>query len=112
MTYGPPSEPNHHTGYPQPWPGPGPAAPPKGVALAVAALVLGLLGCVLPLLPVDLTGVRAYVPFPFGLAGLVLGVLGCVGHRRGKPLAAIGVALSVLALALGMIMVASATIPR
>jgi hypothetical protein len=112
MTYGPPTS---HSGYPepqQPWPGSGPVAPPKGIALAVAALVLGVLGCVLPFLPVDMTGVRAYVAFPFGLAGLVLGVFGCVGRRRGKPLAVIGAVLSVLALLLGMIMVAASVIPR
>jgi hypothetical protein len=104
MSYNPPPS----SGYPQPWV----EAPPKGVALAVAALVLGLLGCVLPLLPVDMTGVRAYVAFPFGVAGLALGVVGCVGRRRGKPLAAIGAGLSVVALALGMIILANATIPH
>ncbi|RAY14192.1 hypothetical protein DPM19_17800 [Actinomadura craniellae] len=49
--------------------------------------------------------VRAYTPFPFGLAGIALGVIGCVGPRRGKPLAAAGAILSVLALALGVIMI-------
>ncbi|MDT7798320.1 MAG: hypothetical protein QOI78_1753 [Actinomycetota bacterium] len=104
MTYSPPPP----SGHPQPWV----EAPPRGIAVAVAALALGLLGCVLPLLPVDMTGWRAYVAFPFGLAGLALGVFGCVGRRRGKPVAAIGVAFSVLALVLGMILVANATIPR
>ena len=47
----------------------------------------------LPLLPVDMTGFRAYVAFPFGVAGPALGVIGC---------------LSVL----GMIMVAKAVVPH
>ncbi|MFJ7211764.1 hypothetical protein [Amycolatopsis sp. NPDC098790] len=92
-------------GYQQPWPG-GPVPPAKGLWLGVAALVLGLLALVLPFLPVDMTGFRAYVPFPFGLAGLVLGVLGCVGRRSGKPMAAVGIALSALALVAGLLMLA------
>lgn len=100
-------------GYQQPWLGPGgPVPPPKGPGLGLAALVLGLLGLVLPLLPVDMTGFRAYVALPFGLAGLTLGVLGCVGRRRGKPVAAIGAVLSFLALVAGMIMVANQVVPH
>ncbi|WP_239070246.1 hypothetical protein [Amycolatopsis sp. SID8362] len=109
MTYG------QHPGYPPApqWPGPGgPVPPPKGPGLAVAALVLGLLALVLPFLPVDMTGFRAYVAFPFGLAGLVLGVLGCVGRRGGKPLATIGAVLSFLALVFGLIMVVNQTVPH
>ncbi|MBX9390808.1 hypothetical protein ACFPZ0_22690 [Streptomonospora nanhaiensis] len=88
------------------WPGGPPPPPPKGAGLAVAAVVLGLLGCVVPFLPVDLTGVRHYVAFPFWSAGLLTAVLGCLGRRRGKPLAAAGGALSVLALLLQVAMVA------
>ncbi|WP_143539519.1 hypothetical protein [Saccharopolyspora spinosa] len=77
---------------------------PKGFGLAGAAMILGLLGCVLPFLPIDLTGVRPYIPFPFGLAGLALAVVGCTGRRRGKPLAVVGAILSVLALVLGVAM--------
>ncbi|WP_133806143.1 hypothetical protein [Kribbella caucasensis] len=79
--------------------------PPKRAGLAVAAVILGLLGCVVPLLPINLDNLRAYTPFPFGLPGLVLAIVGCTGHRRGKPLAAVGAILSVLALILGAIMV-------
>lgn len=116
MTYGqPPPVPQ------QPWntpngPGwPGGAPPvgrPKGPGLAVAAVVLGLLGCVLPLLPIDLTGVRPFVGVPFGLAGLAAGAVGCTGRRRAKPLAVIGAMLSVGALALGAVMVAGHLLPR
>lgn len=81
------------------WPGgPRPVDRPKGFGLAVAAVILGLLACVLPFLPIDLTGVRHYVAFPFGLPGLVLAIVGCTGHRRGKPLAVAGAILSVLPL--------------
>ncbi|MEV4150221.1 hypothetical protein AB0J40_41645 [Amycolatopsis sp. NPDC049691] len=86
--------------------------PPKGPGLGIAALVLGLLGLVLPFLPVDMTGFRAYVAFPFGLAGVVLGVLGCIGRRRGKPAAAIGAVVAFLALVAGMIMVANQVVPH
>ncbi|MCR6481506.1 hypothetical protein M8542_01615 [Amycolatopsis sp. OK19-0408] len=97
----------------QPWGGPGgPVPPAKGPGLGVAALVLGLLALVLPFLPVDMTGFRAYVAFPFGLAGLVLGVLGCIGRRSGKALAVIGAVVSFLALVAGMIMVANQVVPH
>lgn len=90
------------------WPGgPPPVDRPKGFGLAVAAVILGLLGCVLPFLPIDMTGVRPYVAWPFGLAGLVLAILGYTGHRRGKPLALAGAILSGLALAVGLVMVAA-----
>lgn len=127
MTYGPPSEPNTPDptaldsdgapSYPNPrqpwpnahgagWPGGAPPMPrPQGAGLAVVALVLGVLGCALPLLPMDLTGVRPWLPVPFGVAGLVFGILGCTGYRRGRPVAVLGVVLSVLAVVLGMIMI-------
>jgi peptidoglycan/LPS O-acetylase OafA/YrhL len=79
--------------------------PPKGSGPAVAALVLGLLGCVVPLLPINLDHVRAYTPFPFAVAGIALAIVGFIGRRRGKPLAVAGAVLSVIALALGTIMV-------
>ncbi len=116
MTHGPPPEPNAYAAPPPPqqpwtdphgreWPGgPPPAQPPKGPGLAVAAVVFGLIGCVVWALPVNLDRLRAYSPFPFALTGLVLAVVGCVGPRRGKPLAVIGWILSFIALILGLIM--------
>ncbi|MFD7660035.1 hypothetical protein ACFV4N_39170 [Actinosynnema sp. NPDC059797] len=77
--------------------GPLPAGGPKGIGFAVAALVLAVLAWVVPLLPIDLSGVRHYVVFPFGLAGFVLGVLGGLGNRRGKPLAVVAALSSALA---------------
>jgi hypothetical protein len=119
MTYGPPPEPEApppgpNFGYagPPPHPhaipngGPPPVNRSQGAGPAVAAVILGLLGCVLPLLPIDLTGVRAYVALPLALPGLVLAVVGCAGHRRGKPLAVAGAVLSALALLLGVAMLA------
>ena len=109
MTAGPPEQqppqwpvqpmPQHYPGYP-----PYPPAPANGVWLGTAALVLGLLGCVVPLLPIDLSGIRAYLALPFGLAGLTCGIVGLVGQRTGKPLSATGVAVSAIALVLGVIM--------
>ncbi|MGH3728478.1 MAG: hypothetical protein ACRDTU_06965 [Micromonosporaceae bacterium] len=78
---------------------------PKRAGLAVAAVILCFLGYVLPFLPIDLTGVRQYIAFPFGLAGFVLAIAGCTGHRRGKPLAVVAAILSVPVLLLGMVMV-------
>ncbi|MFC3996133.1 hypothetical protein ACFOVU_09425 [Nocardiopsis sediminis] len=72
----------------------------------MAAVVLGLLGCVLPFLPIDLTGVRPYIAFPFWSAGLATAIVACIGHRRGKPLAVAGAILSVLAMVLEAVMVA------
>ena len=126
MTYGPPPEPNAYsapphphqqqqqTGHPpQPWTdphgrtwpgGPPPAAPPKGSGLAVTAVILGLLGCVVPLLPINLDTIRAYSAFPFALPGLLLAILACIGPRRGKPLAVVAWILSALSLTIGLIM--------
>jgi len=95
----------------QPWGAPGfpgaprPAGPATGPGLAVVALVLGVIGCVVWLLPIDESGVRHYLPLPFALGGLVLGIMGLVGNRRGKPVAAVGVILSAIALVLAILMV-------
>jgi hypothetical protein len=78
----------------------------------VAAVVLGLLGCVLPLLPMDLTGVRPFIGLPFGLTGLAAAAVGCTGRRRGKPLAAVGAILCVVALLIGAVMVTGHVLPR
>jgi hypothetical protein len=75
------------------------------MGLAVGAVILGILGCVLPFLPIDLTGVRPFIGLPFGMAGLVLGIVGCTGQRRGKGLAVTGMSLSAIALALEFIMI-------
>ncbi|WP_433525697.1 hypothetical protein ACQPZ2_12630 [Nocardia pseudovaccinii] len=84
--------------------GPPPTDRRQGPWLAVGSLLLGIVGCVLPFLPVDLTGVRPLVGLPFAIAGLVLGIIGCTGHRRAKGLAVAGIILSVLALTVALIM--------
>lgn len=71
--------------------------------LGLLALILGVLGVVVTFLPIDLTGVRAYVAWAFGLPGIVIAALGLLGHRRGKPMAAIGALLSLPALVIGAI---------
>jgi hypothetical protein len=76
---------------------------PKGSFLGVAALALGTIGVVATFLPIDLTGVRAYVAWAFGLPGFVVAILGLLGDRRGKPLAVIGALLSLLAVLIGVI---------
>ncbi|HEY2058610.1 MAG TPA: hypothetical protein VGH57_09605 [Amycolatopsis sp.] len=84
--------------------------PLKGPVPAVAALVFGLLGCVIPLLPINLDQVRLYTPFPSAVAGLSLAIVGLVGRRRGKAVAVVGAILAVIALALGTIMVGNTVI--
>jgi hypothetical protein len=118
MTYGPPPEQNASSAHPHAqqqwtdphgrgWPGgPAPVNPPKGPWLAVAALILGIAGCGVWMLPYNLDTLRAYSPLPFGLLGIVLAVVGCIGPRRGKPLAVIGWILSFIALTLAAIMIA------
>jgi hypothetical protein len=120
MAYGPPPEPNeqaqqHGTPHPQQGRagsggpaghgGPPAAERPPGAGLAVASVVLGLLACALPLLPVAMDGVRQYVSFPFGLGGLVLAIGAFTGDRRGKPVALAGAVLCGLAVGLGLFMV-------
>ncbi len=123
MSYGPPPEPNATAPQPDPAaPGPHPhpqqpragsdghggsppVDPPLGFGLAVAAVIIGLFSCVLPLLPIDALTERHYVGIPSALGGLYLAVLGCTGRRRGKPLAVTGAVLSGLGLAIGVWMV-------
>ena len=97
----------------QPWAHPGTPAPAlpvdrrPGIGLAAAALVLGMLGCVVPLLPVlpfDPTGVRGFIGLPFALAGLGLGISVCAGRRRGIGLAVVGLVFSGLAVALALVL--------
>ena len=115
----PPNEPARHTAsqvpdpygaYSAGWPGgppPPPVGPAKGMSFAVAAVVLGLVGCVLPLAPFNFDGIRMYLPWVFGLPGLTVGIIGCIGRRRGKALAITGTVLSGLALVVGAIMLIS-----
>lgn len=84
--------------------GPPPADRRRGPWFGVAAVVLGIVGCVLPFLPIDLTGVRPLVGLPFAIAGLVLGIVGCTGQHRAKGMAVTGIVLSVLALIVAFIM--------
>ena len=94
MAYGSPSRPTM-------------PAPVRGPGMAIVSLVLGLFGFVVWLLPIDETGVRHYLPFPFALGGLVLAIICLAGRNRGKVMAALGAIFSVLALLLGLVMVAN-----
>jgi len=87
---------------------PSESASPKGAVFAVASVVVGALGLVVPFLPVDMTGVRHYVALPVGIAGLLLAGAGLTGGRRGKPIAAAGAVISGLVIVLGLFMAASA----
>ncbi len=94
---------------------PAPAGPRKGPWPALAALVLGLIGVLLPLspsdvehtFPIDAGNTRPILAFVFGLPGLALAVLGLTGRRRGLALAVVGITLSGLAVLVGLIMVAN-----
>lgn len=93
---------------PQQWAGqpgqPKPAAEGNATP-AVLALVLGVLGLVVPFLPLPLDDVRAWIAFPFAVVGLALGIAGCMGRRPMKALAVIGIVFAALALLAGVIMV-------
>jgi hypothetical protein len=90
-----------------------PSTTPKtGPGLAVVSVVLGLAGILAPFLPIDETGIRHYVALPFALGGVVLGIAGLVGPRRGKPLAGVGLGLSVLALLVAVAFVGAMMIRR
>jgi hypothetical protein len=123
MSYGPPPEPNAYPAPAQPYPqqqwtdphgrgwpgGPPPEEPPKGLGVAAAALILGILGWVVPLLPINMdigrVGIRQYTSFPFALPGLALAIVGCTGRRRGKPMAVVGGVLAAIALFIGLLMI-------
>lgn len=93
------------------WPGgPPPANAPKGAGAAVLALLLGLAGSVVWLLPINLDLIRPYSPLPFAVPGLALAIFALTGNRRGKPVAVFAAFFSVLALGLGLFMVASTVI--
>lgn len=85
--------------------------PRKGALPAVGSLILGVLACVVPLLPtytavlVSLEMVRPLLWFPFAIPGFVLGIIGLRGRRSGQLLAVFGAMFSVLALIGGLIMV-------
>ncbi|GAB3378309.1 hypothetical protein [Amycolatopsis echigonensis] len=66
----------------------------------MAALVLRILGCVVPLQPIDLPGIRAYRAPPRPCR------TGLRTHRRAhrNPLSAVGIAVSAIAQVLGAIM--------
>ena len=107
MTYdpnqGPPQpDPAQVSAPQQPWP-PRAAGPTAGPGLAVVSMVLGVLGILVPFLPIDESGIRHYVALPFALGGLALAIAGLVGPRRAKPVAGVGLGLSLLALLVGMV---------
>lgn len=70
----------------------------------LAALVLGLVAVVVPFLPMNMDGFRRYVGLAGGLTVLVVAVLGLLGNRRGKPMAAIGLLLALLAVLVSAMM--------
>ncbi|WIX83237.1 hypothetical protein QRX50_21985 [Amycolatopsis carbonis] len=96
-------------GVPQQWAGQPATLQPKpgegNVTPAVLALVFGVLGLVVPFLPLPLDNVRVWIAFPFAVVGLALGIAGCVGRRPMKALAVIGIVCAGLALVAGVIMV-------
>jgi len=93
-------------------PGGAPAPEPRtGPLPAVGSLILGVLACVVPLLPMYpvalalLVRLRPCLWFPFAIPGFVLAIIGLRGRRSGQLLAVFGAMFSVLALIGGLIMV-------
>lgn len=84
-----------------------PVDPAKAMGPGAVAVVLGGLGCVVPLVPLDLAGDRGYLALAFALPGLVVGIVGCTGRRRGNTLAVAGSILSGIALGLAVVLLIS-----
>ena len=76
--------------------------------MPLVALVLGLLGVVVPFLPIPLDLARPWTAVALGLLGFIMAIIALLGHGRGKPMAAIGALLSLLALLVGAIMLGNA----
>jgi hypothetical protein len=91
-----------------------PTPSPEGSRSALPAVVsflLGVLGCVVPLLPMlprlwlQLEGLRGYLALVFALPGFALAIVGLRGRRYGQLLAVFGAIFSVLALIMGLAMI-------
>lgn len=104
MTSGLPQPPDEHT---TPVTSDPSVAHPAGTGSGAVAVVLGGLGCVVPLAPVDLADARGYLALAFGVVGLVVGILGATGRRRGNTLAVWGSILSGIALGLAAVILIS-----
>ncbi|MEV4600693.1 hypothetical protein AB0K15_25250 [Amycolatopsis sp. NPDC049253] len=107
-----------HPGPQQQWTGqPGmlQQGPLKSGLLAVVAFVLGIVGLIVPFLPVAMDDarlggtldVRAWIGLPFALVALALGIAACGGRRRMKALAIVGMVFAALTLVVVIIMIAN-----
>ncbi|MEV6897698.1 hypothetical protein [Amycolatopsis sp. NPDC051372] len=108
-----------HPGPPQQqWTGqPGMAqqGPVKSGVLAVVAFVVGIVGLIVPFLPVAMDDahlggsldLRAWIGLPFALVALALGIAACMGRRRMKALAIVGMVFAALTLVVVVIMIAN-----
>lgn len=107
MTSGTPQPPDHNESAPVAAPSttsaplPPPAAP--GTGLGAVAVVLGGLGCLLPLTPFPFGDAREWMPLLFALPGIVFGLYGCTGRNRGNVLAIVGAILSTIAIGLSAV---------
>lgn len=85
-------------------PTPPPADPVAGTGFGVVALVLGGLGCLLPLLPFALGDARAWISLPFALPGLIVGLMGTNARRRGNVWAIVGSIVCTVAVGLSAVL--------
>ncbi|WP_427893788.1 hypothetical protein ACQHIV_12325 [Kribbella sp. GL6] len=109
---------DHRSGYPQQlwpdyaqaraqqhardWPaGPAAAQRPRSAVLGMLALIVGLAALAAPFLPpADLTALRQYGTVALAIPGLALAVVGLDRRRRWRPVAVIGLAVNLFALAI------------
>ncbi|MFD7159874.1 hypothetical protein ACFV9C_35130 [Kribbella sp. NPDC059898] len=84
------------------WPaGPVAAQRPRSAVLGMVGLIVGLAALVAPFLPpVEMTTLRQYGTVLLAIPGLALAVVGLDRRRRGRPVAAIGLAINLFALAI------------
>lgn len=112
MTSGTPQPPDDNESAPAAAPGPAtgartaeplppPAAP--GTGLGAVSVVLGGLGCLLPLTPFAFGAAREWIPLLFAVPGIVFGLYGCTGRNRGNVLAIVGAILCTIAIGLSTV---------
>ncbi|GAB1512802.1 hypothetical protein JCM33774_48440 [Actinophytocola sp. KF-1] len=104
MTSGTPRPPDENESAPAAAPAP-PLPPPAapGTGLGAIAMVLGGLGCLLPLTPFAFSDAREWLPLVFAIPGVAFGLYGCTGRNRGNVLAIVGVILCTIAIGLSTV---------
>ncbi|MFI7674103.1 hypothetical protein [Actinophytocola sp. NPDC049390] len=103
MTSGTPQPPDENESTPVAAPAPVPPRAAPGTGLGAVAVVLGGLGCLLPLTPFAFSDARDWIPLVFAVPGIVFGLYGCTSRNRGNMLAIVGAILCTIAIGLSTV---------